>query len=902
MTWVREFLRRLHFRIRGARFDKDLAEEMRLHIELRTSDRQAQGLSTEDAAAGARRQFGNTARLREMSRDAWGWTFLDRLRQDIRYGVRALAAQPGFTATAVVSLALGIGADTAIFSIINAVMLRSLPVEDPQALVQIQLGAGGGGDELNTPLWEQIRDKQRAFSGVLAYSSDRFDLAEAGEKRPAQGMWVSGGFFRVLKVPAVMGRTLTPADDQWGGGPDGAVAVISHDFWKSGLNGDIGVIGKTIRLNRQSFVIVGVTPPWFRGLDADRGYDVAIPIGCQPILRPGASQSDEIHHWWLRILGRTAPGDSPKLAQQRMEAIAPEIFRDTLPPGQSARDQAAYLKSEFLLRPAGLGFSQTRVQYRTALFALMAIVGMVLLIACANIANLLLARGAARQRELSVRMAIGASRARVIRQLMTESLLLAMLGAAGGFLVAMWGGRMAVRLLSTARNPLDLGINPDFRLFAFTTVVAALTALLFGLAPAFRATRIGLNDVLRENSRGTLTGTTRVTFGRVLVAGQIALSMVLLVGAGLFLGTLQNLLTVDPGFDRRSVLLMSADLPQSTTAQQRIETYREILNRLRTVPGVVAAASSVLTPIDPAGWNQLTYPEGFAPKSPKETVVFFNRVSEGYFRTMRTPLLMGREFSDHDTLNSPRVILINASTARAFFGNENPIGKTIGLNKPGKRRVRETYQVIGVVKDAKYNRIDEQPRRIAYLAGEQDPAPGTGLRYAIRCERDADALIPSIRSAVSGANHDVSLEFRTLEAQVNESLLRPRLVAVLSSIFGALALLLATVGLYGITTYSVARRKSEIGIRIALGAQRRSVIWLMLRDVAILLATGMLLGWVASLAAGRLVTSLLYGVQSNAPAPLAGAALILAVATAVAAYLPARRAARLDPMAALREE
>jgi predicted permease len=560
------------------------------------------------------------------------------------------------------------------------------------------------------------------------------------------------------------------------------------------------------------------------------------------------------------------------------------------------------LKSRFFLTPAGLGFSESRVQYRTALFVLMAISGLVLLAACANIANLLLARGAARQRELSVRMAIGAGRSRVIRQLMTESTMLAAFGAAGGFLLALWGGRGLLQIISTTANPIDLPITPDLRLMSFTALIAVSVAFLFGLAPSLRSTRIGLNSVLKENDRGTVPGTARMNLGRILVAGQIGLSMLLLVGAGLFVGTFRNLLTVDTGFERRGVLLMSAGLDPSTNAQQRSGAYRDILSHLRAVPGVASAGYSVLTPITPEGWAQMTRPEGYVSKSQRDTLVFFNRVSPDYFLTMRTPLLMGREFNDHDTLGSPGAIIVNQSVVRGFFADANPLGKTIGLDKPGKRGEFDYYQIVGVVKDAKYNRIDEKPRKIAYLAGEQDSNPPPQLTFAIRSAVDADSLIPSIRSALSGGREDIAFEFRTFNAQVNDSLLQPRLVAILSSTFGALALLLAVVGLYGITAYSVTRRKAELGIRIALGAQRKSVVWLVMKEVTILLGIGIVLGWAAALGAGRLVTSLLYGVQPAAPGPIALGALILAIVTTMAALLPARRASRLDPLEALREE
>lgn len=907
-SWLGEVWRRLRFRSRGARFDEDLAEEMRLHMDLRAAEKQARGMAEGDAEVAARRQFGNVTQMRERSREAWGWTFLDTLQQDIRYGARTLAAQRGFTATAVLSLALGVGANTAIFSILNAVILRSLPVEDPQKLVQIRTGGAGaftnrnGGEgSFTNPIWEQIRDHQQAFSGTLAYSSDRFDLAEGGESQYARGMWVSGDFFRVLGVPALKGRVFTFEDDRRGAA---ALAVISHDFWERHFQGDSGVIGKTVRLNRQPFEIVGVTPPWFTGLDVDQRYEVAIPIGCDPLLRTDRSSLDNRSWWWLNVLGRLAPGTSIEQAEDRMRALAPEIYKATLPQNWEPDGQQHYLSRTFGLRPAATGFSATGTRYATALFTLMAIVGLVLLIACANIANLLLARAAARQREFSMRMAIGASRRRVIRQLLTESVLLSMLGTAAGFVLAAWGGRLLVRLLSTAGRPLQIDLSPDIRVFAFTVGVALLTALLFGLAPAFRATRLGLNQVLKESSRSAVRGSTRFHAGKALVTAQVALSLVLLVGAGLFLGTLRNLLRVDLGFSPQNILLMRANLERTTIPRgERARASLEILERLRSLPGVSSAAASLaFAPVGGSVWNGWTYPEGSSRKSWEDVHVYFNRVSPGYFETMKTPLLLGRDFNAADDLNSPPVIIIGEKTARDFFGSESAIGKMIGLDGDSPTALKVLHQVIGVVKDVKYRVIQEETLRTAYLTTAQDKEPWGSIGYAIRANGTADALIPSLREAIKEVNPDISLEFRGFETQIRESLLQPRLVALLSSIFGLLALLLSMVGLYGITAYGVTRRQGEIGIRIALGAQRRSVVWLILRDVVLLLAIGMSLGLAASLAAGRLVASLLYGLEFNEPAHLAAAMATLAAATAIAAYLPARRAARLDPMAALREE
>jgi putative ABC transport system permease protein len=829
----------------------------------------------------------------------WGWTFLETLVQDVRYGLRTLAANPGFMATAVLSLALGIGANTAIFSMLNAMMLRSLPVEDPHRLVQLQL-AGSNESYFTNPIWEQVRDSQQAFSGMLTWSTDRFDLTVGGESHFAQGLWVSGDFFRVLGVPAMRGRLITGADDIHGGGRAGPVAVISYSFWKRHFGADPSILGKTVRLDRHPFTIIGVTPPWFTGLDVDLAYDVAIPIGCEPILHTDSSALAARSWWWLRILGRLKPGETMPRAEAHMKALAPEINRATLPERWGADGQRQYLKRSFALRPAARGFSDTGVRYRTALFTVMVVVGLVLLIACANIANLLLARAAARQREISVRMAIGAGRGRVIRQLMTESLLLSVLGAGGGLLFAIWGSHLLVSLLSKTGNELQLDVAPDLRVLAFTMGVAILTGLLFGLAPALRATNVLPNQMLKEHARGMVAGTSRFNLGKALVTGQVALSLVLLVGAGLFLGTLRNLLSTDLGFSRHNVLLIGANVMQANVPKtQRNGLYREIVDRLREIPGVASASSSVVTPISGMTWN--VSPEGYSSKGNDDTLVYFNRVSPRFFETMRTPLLLGRDFWEHDDLSAPRVIVINESAARRFFAPASPIGKTItvDLGQPDKKNV---YQVIGVVKDIKYETVSEIPLVSAYVAHAQDLDPWQSVNFEVRSEIPADRLIAAIRAAIGGVNRGISLEFRNLETQVDESLLQPRMVALLSGFFGGLALLLAMIGLYGVTAYGVARLQGEIGIRMALGAQQGAVIWLVLRDVVMMLATGAVLGLAASLAAGRLVASLLYGIKSYDAAPLAIAALLLGAATGIAAYLPARRAARLDPMAALREE
>ena len=878
-------------------FERQINDELAFHISERVDELIAEGMSEDEARRQALIQFGSCTQRKEDIREVDLLTKLETIIRDVRFAVRTLAGSRAFTITAVLSLALGIGANTAIFSIIDALMLRSLPVSDPAALVKV--ASKDIGDEFTNPIWENLRDHQQAFSGVIAWDSDRFDLARGGESHFASGLWVSGDFFRVLGVPPLQGRIFTTAEDRRGTPP---VAVISYSFYRRNFPNETNAIGKTVSLNRHVFEVVGVTPPWFTGLDVDKSFDVAIPIACEPILHTDHSMLDEKSAWWLQFMGRLPPGRNLQKASVQLNALAPSLFRATVAPDWPADAQKEFLKSSFSLTPATTGFSDVRIRYRTALFALMGIAALVLLITCANVANLLLARASARQRELAVRLALGASRTRIVLQLLTESMLLSFAGTAAGFLLGTVGSKILVRLISTTGDPLTIDLSPDVTMLAFSAGTAILTAILFGLAPAFLATRGDLNRSLKEHARGNPAGSSRLHLGKMLVAGQIGLSLILLVAAGLFLGTLRNLLTTDLGFDRHGVLLVNAHFQENAVPKERRAAIAgEIVTRLRAIPGVVSAASSMRTPITNRGWNMLVDPEGYRPRSRMDTLVWMNRVSPGYFTTMGTPLILGREFADTDTSNAPKVMVIGESAAVHFFGFGSPIGKTIAMDRlPGKGK--DVYQVVGVVKDNTYQRVDEEKRLTAFVASGQETDPNSQINFELRTPLAAATLEHPVQSAIMSVNPHLSLEFRDLETQVNESVMQPRVVALLSTVFGLLALLLAAVGLYGITAYGVSRRRNEIGIRIALGAPRQSVIWLALRDVGILLMVGTAIGIGGSLALGRLIKSLLYGVQPNDPRQLAGAAALLLLCALVAAYVPARRAASLDPLTALREE
>jgi putative ABC transport system permease protein len=820
----------------------------------------------------------------------------DTLIQDLRYAVRTLRSSPGFAAVAILSLALGIGANTAIFSLIDAVMLKYLPVSHPEQLLQIVSDNSGG--YYTNPIWEQLRDRQDVFSGVFAWSPARFNLSPGGEAHYAEGMWASGDIFATLGVRPILGRAFTPADDRRG---CPAIAVLTYSFWQKQYGGSAGVLNQTISLDSHPFQVVGVVEPGFAGMDVGRPLNLIVPLCTEPVTRGENSALDRRSSWWLRAVGRPKPGVSPQQVNARLQILAPEVFGATVPPDWRPDDQQQYRERFLKARPAATGLSFIRTEYRPALIALMVVVAVVLLIACANVANLLLARATRRQREIAVRLALGAGRARLIRQLLTESLLLSLAGAALGVLFAQWGSRLLVGLLATKGNQVSLNLALNTSVLLFTAAVAIATGLLFGMAPAWRSARVQPQSAMKANARGVAEGHSRFSLGKALVIAQVALSLVLLVGAGLLLGTFQKLATLNPGFEREHVLLVSVDVRNGRYPQERrAAAYREMLDRLRAIPGVRSASSSDITPLSHSSSNDELKVEGFTPKSREDSMAYFNQVSWDYFETLQTPLVAGRDFNDRDTPTAPRVAIINETMARKFFGNRNPLGKFYQTDDGAE--VSPPVEIVGIVKDAKYLSLREEILPTVYVAASQEAKPALYINFELRAAGSATDLIPSIKTVMDQVNRDISLNFVTLETQVNESLNRERLLATLSGFFGGLALLLATIGLYGVMSYNVARRRNEIGIRMALGAERARVLRMVLREVALLVCAGVGVGVCVALACTRLVASFLFGLKATDPATVVLSAAVLIGVAALAGYLPARRASRLEPMAALREE
>ncbi|HEX7239934.1 MAG TPA: ABC transporter permease, partial [Longimicrobiaceae bacterium] len=872
MAWYH----RLRNTVRSERLSGDLDRELEFHLAERIDELVESGMSEEEARREARLRFGNPGVLKERTRERDVLPWLESLGADVRYALRSLRANPGFAAVAILSLGLAIGANTAIFSLIDAVMLRSLPVASPEELVRVMTPArdgslGEGGDNFTNPIWEALRDRQDVFSGAFATADERFDLAAGGESRPVAGAWVSGGYFSTLGVRPAAGRLVAPADDYRGCPP---VAVVSHGFWRSAYAGSPAAVGKTLSLNGHPFEIVGVAAEGFTGVHVGRAAEVYVPLCTMPTVLGGDDVLDERSTWFLYIFGRLRPGMTTEDAGRRLAALAPAVFGPTVPEDWPTRAKEEYRRTTLAAVPAASGYSDVRGQYRGALVALMAAVGLVLLIGCANVANLLLARASSRRHEVAVRLAIGAGRGRLVRQLLTESLLLSILGAAVGLLLASAATRLVVRYMEMRGETVWLDLSIDGRVLAFTLFVATGTAVLFGLVPAWRSVRVDPRGAMKASDRSIAEGHSRFGVGKALVVGQIALSLVLVVGAGLLLGTFRHLATLDPGFEPGGVVLASLDMGSAGFKEEELPRVKSmILERLRATPGVESASASVFTPLSGGAWNGIVEVEGYTPTGPHDAEVYFNGVSDGFFSTLGAALLAGRDFGEGDVAESPPIAIVNESFMKKFFHGANPVGRRVTIKGHGSEG-DEPLQVVGVVRDTKYRSMREGRLPLVFRPLGQLGGPGRpALELELRGRGTASSLIPAVTAVVGEVNGSISIRYRTLQAQMDASLARERLLAMLSSLFGGLALLLAVVGLYGTMAYSVARRRNELGIRIALGAAGTRVMRLVLGEGVWLVGAGLLLGSAVALAATRRVAPFLFGLTPADPATWAISAL-----------------------------
>jgi predicted permease len=820
-----------------------------------------------------------------------------------------LAKNPAFTAVAVLTLALGIGANTAIFSLLNAVLLRSLPVQNPSQLVLFGAGKWGGiMDEVPSrpwqlfsyPFYRQVQRENRVFSDVTAISSMpngvHGTIGQSSEAEAITVQLVSGTYFSTLGVNPTLGRTFTPGDDRIPGGSP--VAVANFGWWKRRFGGDPSIIGQKISIGSTVYTVIGVAPEEFFGTTVGDSPDLWIPLSMEELLPPGWKGLNDKLFQSLYIIARRKPDVSVEQAQANVNLLFKQAVREIVGPQPTKKQLDDIQHASIELTSAAAGVSRLRAQFSKPLRILMVAVSLVLLIACTNIANLLLARATNRQREIAVRMSIGAGRSRVIRQLLTESFLLAILGAALGIALATWTIKLLPLMVSAGPQALAIDIAPDGRVLLFTLLLSLATPLLFGMAPAWRAARVELNSSLKQ---GRTTAPVHSPLAKALIVSQIALSLLLLVGAGLFLRTLVNLTNVDMGFDKNSVLLFYIE-PASVGYQEdsRLASlYDQIEQRVGAIPGVHAASFSMFT-FNQGSWSEDAWTPEESSEAKSNREILYNKVGTGFFSTMGLRLVAGRTFGPQDTEHSTKVALINETMARRFFPNESPLGRKFRFGGPDAKP-ENNWMVIGIVKDAKYTAIRETPRPAAYLPFSQEV--GYLWDFEVRFSGDARSMVAAVRQAIREVDSRVPVSgVGTLAEQVDRSVVDQRLTAQLSSFFSLVAVFLACIGIYGLMSYAVFHRTNEIGIRMALGAQQTQVLRLIMRQGLVLAIAGVAIGIALAFGLTRFLASVLFGVQPFDPVTFVSVALLLILITLAACYLPARRATRIDPIAALRYE
>jgi putative ABC transport system permease protein len=899
--------------LRKDRDERDLDEELRTFLEADVDERMRSGMSRDDAVRAARAQMGSLEAVKDHTRDA-GWeSRLESVWRDVRYAVRGLRRSPGFAAVAVLTLALGIGANSAVFSVVNGLLLRTLPVTAPERLAMIstqQSVNDGFGAGWNFAMWDQFRQRGQLFDGAIAwtYFPQRFDLADTGESDPADGFFVSGQFFQELGVPALLGRTFLPEDDELGKEREHA-AVISYGFWQRRFGGAPDAIGRRLMVNRAPVTIVGVTPPGFFGPEVGRAFEIALPIGSAPAILNERTWARPEGRSYLAVMLRLKPGQSREGASALLRGMQRQIIDAAMPRnGIWGEVQDDMMKDPIVLTPASAGISELRRQYSQPLLTVLAIAAAVLLVACVNIANLLLARATARQHELQVRLAIGASPWRILQQMLVESLLLSATGAFLGLGVASLGSRTLVAQLSTWFDRIVLDVSLDWRVVAFTAAVAVATGVLFGMAPAITSF-----DLARHGGGRTPIGPRSIDSRRAVVlrggllVAQVALSLVLVVAAGLFVRTFQKLGEVPLGFDSDRVLVVRVNASRSTVdSTNPSASYLRLLDAVRAVPGVAHAAASLNTPVN----RGVTLVSDFRsvggrdlPLNERRSIV--NLVTPGWFETYGAAIKTGRPIQDTDTTSTAPIVVVNEAFAQKFFGTRRVVGEYIAPEIRGDLDPATPMLIVGVVNNAvdQSLRYEAVPAVYQPVAQFSRPIPMAEFSLSLRAASGSPAaLTRSVATALTSIDRNLAFSFHLLDDQVRGARNQERLVAWLSGFFGVLALLLAAIGLYGVTSYVVARRQTEIGIRLALGAQRRDVVRASVGQTAITTAIGIIVGLGAAALATRYLETLLFGITPLDPTTFVTAAIVLAAVALLTCYLPARRATRIDPMIALRSE
>ena len=906
---ARELLRRLRILFRRDAYDRELDEEMRHHLAM------LEELGIEPGAA--RGKFGNVALLKEESRSMWTFTFFEQLAQDLRYAARTMAASPVFTATAVLSLALGIGANTAIFSFMDAILLRTLPVSHPEELTVVDWHAArrppvvrgingtvnryGSGGMLcpNFPFaaYEMMRADKSIFSSVIGYTYARaFNVVVSGQAEVLSGGFVSGNYFSGLGVPGAAGRLFSDDDDRTGAPP---AVVLTYAYWQRRFNGNPAIAGQSILINNLPFTIAGVAAPEFFGVDPQSNPALFLPIHSLPMLGPSPERDQERfidnHFYWIEMMGRLQHGVSLPAAQAAWRARF-----QTFAAATAVKPKDAELLPELALEDGASGIDSLRRQYSKPLFVLMTMVALILAIACANLANLLLARAATRRREIAVRLSLGAGRGRVVRQMLTESILLSVTGGVLGLGVALAGIQFITWLLANGQQYFTLRAAINWPVLGFTFALAVAAGIVFGLAPALQSTRLDLTPALKENrmqGSGSHGFRFRPRLGHALIVLQIGVSLLLVIGAGLFVRTLANLHSIDVGFNRENLLLVSLNGRQGGYRDDRLaRLYATLLDRFREIPGVRSASASNFPLVAQyVNDENVIIPGRQAARSDSTNIV---RVDPAFLETMQIPILLGRDLQRSD-LASPLVAVVNQQFVATYFPDGIPVGRQFALDIAGK----PMFQIVGVAKAAHYNSLQEKIQPVIYVPYTQNLAGLGQICFEIRTAGSPYRAAADVRRIVHDASPQVPIgQITTQEQRMDQTISQERTFANLGTCFAGLALLIACVGLYGAMAYSVARRTSEIGIRMALGAQRRGIVWMVLREVLLTAAGGLLAGYLASRLTTRFLASFLFGLKPNDPLAIAASIGILLAGALAAGYLPAWRASRIDPAVALRDE
>ncbi len=826
--------------------------------------------------------------------------------QDLRYSLRLLYLNPVFTFVAIASLALGTGANTAIFQLLDTIRLRTLPVQAPQQLVEFRIDdtthARGNWlrpSALTNPLWEEIRKHNKPFSGMFAWATDDVDLATQGESHQATALWVSGDFFRVLGIQPALGHLFTARDDQRGCALTPG-AVLSYRFWQRQFGADPNIIGRQVWLGQHHLQVSGVTPPSFFGLEVGRSFDIALPICSATAWYGNSDRVDSGITWWLTVMARLRPGTTLEQAAAMMRAQSAGIFNATLPAGYPSDSVKPYLAMKLLTTPAGHGLSALRDQYSRPLTLLLAIAGLVLLVACFNLANLMLVRATARQREMAVRLAIGASRARLAWQLFLDGLLISIAGSIAGLVLAQALIRFLLGFLTTPINQLFVDLSLDVRVFAFTAGTAVLTCLIFSIVPALEAARTDPGEALKTGGRNASSGRSQIALRRSLVISQIAVSLVLLIASLLFVRSLRNLLNLDPGFQPRGMVLADLDFsPLKLSPARRLSLHRDVLEHIRAIPSVQAASEATVVPLTGGDWNNRAWRDGSDLSHAFDSLR--TMIGTQYFRTMGTPRVAGRELNEHDFSSAAKVALVNEEFARELTGSPNAIGKYFWV-EPTPYEPQTSYEIVGVVKNTKYRDLREQSQPIMYMPMWPRVLQSSQDRLLIRYRGDFASATAGLRNTLRTISPEIRYSCTPYDNWIEDSLVRERLMAALSGIFGVLAILLSAVGIYGVISYTVASRTTEIGIRMALGAEPRSVIRLLLQETSGLLVAGAVIGTLLAFFAGRTAASLIFGVSSYDPLTYLTAVISLCVVGVAAGYIPAWRGSKVTPIVALRRE